>query len=183
MRLLFVARAAPHKGLADLLSALTSLARADWSLTIVGAIAGEDAPSLAAAAERFGPRLTVFGAKPLAEVAEIMRAHDALVVPSRYENFCNAALEGLACGLPVIGVSVGGIRDMVKHRSNGVLFPPRNPAALAAALSWALDHPAKMRRMRAGARSSARHYSWRAITDLTHDALLSTLWRRQRGDP
>jgi glycogen(starch) synthase len=183
MRLLFVARAAPHKGLADLLAALASLARSDWSLSVIGAIAKEDAPRLAVAAERFGPRLVTFGARPLAEVAAIMRAHDALVVPSRYENFCNAALEGLACGLPVLGVSVGGIRDMVCHESNGFLFPPRDPPALVRAITWALDHPAEMQRMKASARKSAGLYSWRAITDLTHDALLSTLRQRQRGDP
>jgi glycosyltransferase involved in cell wall biosynthesis len=183
MRLLFVARSAPHKGLSDLVEALRSLSRADWQLTIVGAVAEEDARAVAEAARDFGPRIASVGPQALNQIAAIMRQHDVLIVPSRYENFCNVALEGLACGLPVIGVAVGGVRDMVSQEVNGLLFRPRDIGAMASTISWALDHPVEIRAMSFAARQTAKRYGWPLITDLTHEALLSVLWARNRGDP
>jgi glycosyltransferase involved in cell wall biosynthesis len=183
MRLLFVARAAPHKGLSDLLSALRPLKAKEWSLTIVGAIADDDRPKLNSAQAEFGARLSALGARPLQDVSAIMRDHDALVIPSRYENFCNVALEGLACGLPVIGVDLGGIRDMVRDGENGVLFAPRSIPAITAAIERMIAVQPELETMREAARRTARLYSWPLITDLTHEALLSVLWARDRGNP
>lgn len=183
MRFLFVARAAPHKGLTDLLSALRLLRRSDWSLTIVGEVAEDDRSTLAATGNDIGPRLVALGARPLAKVASIMRAHDALIIPSRYENFCNVALEGLACGLPVIGVALGGVRDLVRDWDNGLLFAPRDVAAMTAAIARMLDRPEKLEAMRKAARRTAERYGWPSIADLTSDALLSVLWQRDRGNP
>jgi glycosyltransferase involved in cell wall biosynthesis len=183
MRLLFVARAAPHKGLADLLTAIRSLKRTDWKLTIVGAVANQDRPALLDALRELAPRLVATGAQPLDQIPSIMRRHDVLIVPSRYENFCNAALEGLACGLPVLGVAAGGIKDMVTHGVNGLLFPAQDWSALASAISWALDQPAQIRSMGVAARATAKEYSWAFIAELTNDALLSVLWSREHGEP
>ena len=183
MRLLFVARAAPHKGLSDLLFALKALRAKEWSLTIVGAVAEEDRSKLISAQAEFGDRLSALGARSLQEVSAIMREHDALVIPSRYENFCNVALEGLACGLPVIGVDLGGIRDMVRDGENGVLFAPRSIRAITAAIDRMIAAEPKLETMREAARRTARPYSWPLITDLTHEALLSVLWARDRGNP
>jgi len=182
-RLLYVARSAPHKGLSDLLSVLPSLQRTDWRLTIVGAVADGDADAVRDTKLRFDHHISALGALPLPRVAAIMRRHDALIVPSRYENFCNVALEALACGLPVIGVAVGGVRDMVTHGVNGLLFAPRDASALSAAITWALEHPEQLAAMRPSARQVARRYAWPLVTDITEELLLAVLRARERGDP
>ncbi|MFL6260993.1 MAG: glycosyltransferase family 4 protein [Thermoanaerobaculia bacterium] len=183
IRFLYVARSAPHKGLSDLLLVLQRLQRTDWRLTVVGAVAEVDVDVVRDVKLRFGRRITALGAQPLKRVADIMRRHDALIVPSRYENFCNVALEALACGLPVIGVAMGGIRDMVTHGTNGLLFEPRSATALAAAITWALDHQEQLALMRPAARRVAKRYSWPVVAEITSELFLAILRARGRGDP
>jgi glycosyltransferase involved in cell wall biosynthesis len=62
-----------------------------------------------------------------------MRRADFLVLPSLWENAPLAAIEALACGLPVVGSRVGGIPEIVGERA-GLLVPPGDPDALAAAI-------------------------------------------------
>lgn len=183
MKFVFVARAAPHKGLSDLLEASGSLRCGDWTLTVAGELAGPDRLAVEAADDNVRDRLTLLGPRPLSQIGAILRKHDALVVPSRYENFCNAALEGLACGLPVIGAALGGLRDMIVSGRNGLLFRPREIPALAAALAWAIDNQAAIRAMRAEARATAERYSWPVVAELTGDLFTATSRARERGDP
>ncbi|MEM3073772.1 MAG: glycogen/starch synthase [Nitrososphaerales archaeon] len=62
---------------------------------------------------------------------------DAYTLPSRWEPFGIAALEAMACGTPVVGSNVGGLRETVldinehREKSTGMLVPPESPEALA----------------------------------------------------
>jgi glycosyltransferase involved in cell wall biosynthesis len=67
------------------------------------------------------------------EVAESMRQARFLVLPSLWENAPLAAIEALACGLPIVASRVGGIPEIVSERT-GLLVTPGDPQALAAAI-------------------------------------------------
>jgi glycosyltransferase involved in cell wall biosynthesis len=63
-------------------------------------------------------------------------AADYFVLPSASgEGLPLVLLEAMACGLPVIATAVGGTPEIIQHMKNGVLVPPRNPEAIAEALS------------------------------------------------
>jgi len=63
-------------------------------------------------------------------------AADYFVIPSASgEGLPLVLLEAMACGLPVIATTVGGTPEIIKHMKNGVLVPPRNPEAMAEAIS------------------------------------------------
>jgi len=92
-----------------------------------------------------------------ADVPDWLRAADVVVVPSRREPLGLAAVEALACATPVIASNVGGLREVVRDGENGLLVPPEDPDALAAALGRLLDPELRARLGDAGPASVADH--------------------------
>lgn len=68
------------------------------------------------------------------DVPRILRALDAFVLSSKEEGFGGAALEAMACRLPVVSTDAGGMSDTVVHEKTGLLVPIRTPHALADAI-------------------------------------------------
>jgi D-inositol-3-phosphate glycosyltransferase len=105
-------------------------------------------------------------------------AADVFVTTPWYEPFGITPLEAMACGTPVIGSDVGGIKYSVRNRYTGFLVPPRDSDALAGRLALLLERPDLRRRM--GQRSLERvrrNFTWRAVAKLISNAyheILST---------
>jgi glycosyltransferase involved in cell wall biosynthesis len=76
-------------------------------------------------------------------VRSLLWAADVLAMPSRQEAMPMAALEALACGVPVVGSRVGGIPEIVRDGENGILVPAEDAGALARALDGLLSDPAR----------------------------------------
>jgi glycosyltransferase involved in cell wall biosynthesis len=64
-----------------------------------------------------------------------------LLMPSLFENAPYVLLEAMAAGLPVIGADAGGIREIVRHRENGLLFSLDNPSTLVACITEFVNNP------------------------------------------
>jgi glycosyltransferase involved in cell wall biosynthesis len=103
------------------------------------------------------------------DVARWLAVADVIVMPSRRESFGRVTLETMAAGRPLVASRVGGLTDAVADRETGLLVPPENPAALAAALRSILIDPAGARRMGEAAR---RRYE--ACYTIDH---MATSWR------
>jgi glycosyltransferase involved in cell wall biosynthesis len=164
-RLIFVGNLEPteHKGFPTLLDALHTLAqrRGDWHLDVVG-----EGPSRAeyeekVAASAIAGSVTFHGAVPKTRVAEMMRASDIFVMPSRFENLPCVIIEAMASGLPVVSTTVGGIPEMVTE-ADGILVGPGDAPALAEALDRVLSKPEVFERSAIAARAAAR-YSLEAV--------------------
>lgn len=85
------------------------------------------------------------------DVPDLLGAMDISVLPSHEEGFSNTILESMAAGKPVVATSVGGNPEAVEDGVTGFLVPPRDPAALAAAVLELLRNPGRAREMgRAG---------------------------------
>lgn len=80
-------------------------------------------------------------------------AASVYVQPSRRETLGLAALEAMAIGLPVVASAVGGLTEVVEDGVTGVLVPPEDPEALAAAVAGLLRDPGRARRMGAAGRA------------------------------
>lgn len=135
LRLVAVGRLAPEKGFDVLLGAMGRLVAGgtDVHLEVVGA--GPQQEHLARLALPLGARVRWLGPLPRQELDARLAAAHALVAPSRREGLGLVALEALAQGRPVVASRVGGLPEAVVDGEDGLLVPPGDPAALAAALA------------------------------------------------
>lgn len=99
----------------------------------------------ALAARDFGGSVELKGT--VDNVWPILGRSDVFVLPSRNETLGMAALEAMAASLPVVATAVGGIPEVVEHGHNGLLVPPRDAEALAAAMATLAASPEMRRRM------------------------------------
>ncbi|MFJ8436985.1 glycosyltransferase [Kitasatospora sp. NPDC094019] len=150
---LFVGRLEARKGWEDLVPAFALVRQAVPAAVLV--VVGGEAPGrrtgpgpLAALIENHGltEGVDLRGPVPHAATARYYSAADVTAVPSHYEPFGLVAVESMACGTPVVATRVGGLRWSVADPRVGVLVPPRNPAALAAALIEVLTSAPAARR-------------------------------------
>jgi N-acetyl-alpha-D-glucosaminyl L-malate synthase BshA len=86
---------------------------------------------------------------------DVLRASDLFVLPSEMESFGLAALEAMACGVPVVASNVGGLPEVVTDGEAGFLCPPGDVAAMAAAACRLLTDDALHRRFAVAARRRA----------------------------
>jgi glycosyltransferase involved in cell wall biosynthesis len=87
----------------------------------------------------------------------LMRQFDVFVLASRYEGGPYAPLEAMRVGTPVVVTDVIGSRDTVEHGRSGLVVPPDDPDALAAAVAKLLAQPALRRRLAEGGRDRLAH--------------------------
>jgi glycosyltransferase involved in cell wall biosynthesis len=168
-RLLCVGVLAPHKGQDLLVEALIATADLPWRCSLVGA--PDRAPDFVASlerritAERIADRVRIPGPRTGAALQREYHSADVLVVPSRTESYGMAVTEALAAGLPVIASDVGGLPEAVGRTADGVpglLVPPDDASALAAALTrWLTDAELRCRLRRAALRRRATLPDWR----------------------
>ncbi|MGB8324199.1 MAG: glycosyltransferase, partial [Candidatus Acidiferrum sp.] len=95
------------------------------------------------------------------EALAAMKKAAFLVVPSVwYEAFGLVVAEAFACGTPVLGASVGAIREMLDDHMTGLQFAPDDSEGLAIKVAWAWQHSAQLEAMgRAGRRVYEDRYS------------------------
>jgi len=188
--LLFVGRLQPLKGPDTAVRALAALDRhlpddgIPTRLLIVGGTSGNghgtvDPPALRRLAAELGvaDRVAVLAPRPHIELAPLYRAADAVLMPSRSESFGLVALEAQACGTPVVGADVGGLRAIL-GAGGGTVVDTHEPDAYArAAAPYLLDASLRHRASQAAVRSAQR-YSWRLTTEQTLAVYRSVLAQR-----
>jgi glycosyltransferase involved in cell wall biosynthesis len=142
---------ASYRLLAAALAMLTDL---DWSLDIAGD--GEARGEVIAALAPFGSRVRWHGALDESAVPPALAASDLFVWPAVNEAFGMALLEAQASGLPAVAGASGGVCGIVADRETGLLVPPGDPVAFAAALRRLIGDPDERAAMGATARARVR---------------------------
>lgn len=154
----------PRKGYDVLIAAVAEVADLDWRLVIVGPRDRDRATAERIAAQisalGLGARVTLAGEVPRDRLAALYAAADLFVLASRFEGYGMAFTEAISYGLPVIGTTAGAIPEAVPEGA-GLLVPPDDVAALAAALRTLIGDRRKRERLAAAARTAARQLpSW-----------------------
>jgi glycosyltransferase involved in cell wall biosynthesis len=97
------------------------------------------------------------------DVDSLLAASDVAVISSDFEGTPLFALESMSAGTPLVGTAVGGVPDLVGDA--GVLVPPRDPAALAAAIERLLGDADERSRLAAAARERVRPHAIEAVAE------------------
>ena len=159
---LFAGRLTAQKDLGTLLEAVARDGDAP-SVVIVGD--GPEREPLAVRARELdlGERVAFWGPRPRGEVLELMRAAEATVLPSAWENFPHSVVESLAVGTPVVASRTGGVAEVVTDGHNGLLLDPSDPDALSGALRRVVREPELVERLRGSAPGSVDHLAAAAL--------------------
>ena len=159
-RLLCVGSITPTKGQDLLVEALARVADLDWTCLLVGPLVRDPAHVAAVRAlalrHGLGERVRLTGPRTGPALDATYAAADLLVLPSRAETYGMVLTEALARGIPVVAAAVDGVPETLGRAPDGgvpgVLVPPADAAALAAALRRWLGDP----ELRGEARRAAR---------------------------
>ncbi len=154
------------KGHADLLAAMARIVakRPRARLLVVGDGVLRPELETRSRALGLGDRVAFTGARE--DVATVLAALDVVVVPSHTEGLSNSLLEAMAMARPVVATAVGGNPDAVEAGVSGLLVPPRDPEALAAAVLHLLERPDEARRLGEAARR-------RVLADFSVDRMVA----------
>jgi len=119
---------------------------------------GEDMAEVKATARQVGVAVDIRLWGLRRDVAPILARADLLLVTSLAESFCLAALEAMACGVPVLATRVGGLPEVVADGKTGFLFTVGDDAAAVNFAVSLLSDPARQRAMAASAADHARQF-------------------------
>jgi UDP-glucose:(heptosyl)LPS alpha-1,3-glucosyltransferase len=169
----FVGGGFERKGLFRLIEAFARSGRQDAHVLVVGRDKGQARAQRLATSRGVAARVHFAGAQ--LDVQPWYAAADCFVLPTLYDPFPNAALEAMACGLPVIVTLQSGTAELIREGVNGMVCDAFDEASLADFL-LRLD-PARAREMGAQARETAAQFGLEAMAqklvalyrDLTRD--------------
>jgi glycosyltransferase involved in cell wall biosynthesis len=159
LELLFVSNMLPEKGWMDILRAVPLVRREGHRVRIRFAgrwVRAEDEKRFAqVVAENALDECVehLGGVTDVREIRRLYQSSDALLLPTYHptEGMPLAILEAFAWGMPVVGTRQGGLADLIEEEGNGIVVPPRDPAAIARAIN-ALTDRARLLRLSDGAR-------------------------------
>jgi glycosyltransferase involved in cell wall biosynthesis len=164
VKIISVTRLLERKGLHHLMEAIAKPTALNVQLDIVGTGSYEQQLRDKCRALGLKNRIRFKGFVRREALPALYRNADLFVLPSQTESFGLVFAEAMACGLPILATSVGGIPELVRDGVDGYLVKPAHPGELRKLLKFFISHPYAGLKMGEAARLRIEeHYSWRSI--------------------
>jgi len=166
--ILTLARLAPNKGHRYLVEAMPQVLHMHPNIHFLFAGEHDQAEPVIAQINALGLGSHVHLLGFRSDTQQLLAASDFFALPSLAEGFSLALVEALAAGLPTVATNVGGASEVIQSGQGGILVPPADSAALAAALKHLLSlNEAEIQRQRQAARQAAQPFSTQAMAEKT----------------
>jgi phosphatidyl-myo-inositol alpha-mannosyltransferase len=163
-KILWVNRLDPQKGFEIMLRAFEQIASEVGEVHLLVAGDGRDRVLLRSLPGDIRSRILRLGTVAHEALPRYHAAADVFVSPATgQESFGIVLVEAMAAGVPVVASDIAGYREVVRDGIDGLLVPPGDPNALAAAIRRVLSEPELAATLRAAGRSRAEDFSWRAV--------------------
>ena len=186
LRIICLGSLSPGKGVDVLLDALSLVPREAVHLQIVGPESAAPGFARRMRGKAAALQLPVEFCGPLDDrpLEHSLRNAQVMVLPSYYEGFGIAYLEGMAHGLPALGTRAGAIPDLVSEGVNGYLVEPGDAAALADRIMTLTTDRGLLARLGGAALAAFREFpTWDESTERMRDFLLGVASARESGRP
>lgn len=155
VKLIYVGRLAPEKGVGILIDSLILLQKegVQFELTLVGD--GPERPALEQLVRQHGLQASILfhGFANQVVVREKLLQSDLFVLPSFAEGVPVSFMEAMASGIPVVGTNVGGVSELIEHGVTGLIVPPADAVALKNAILRCIEDTELRMRMREAGRA------------------------------
>lgn len=155
LRLIFVGRVSPMKGVQYLLEAVSSFPESAVTCALVGAFDNRDGIF-----DAYLERFDFIGHVSRDRVIQTCLESDVFVFPSLGEGMSLACLEAMSCGLPLICSQNSGVDDLIQNGYDGFVIPVGSIDALRAKIEWFIHHRESIAEMGRNAQRTASRYSW-----------------------
>ncbi len=162
----------PLYGLDTAIRALALLRRSHPQATLTLAGSGPQGAELQALAHGLGlgDAVRFPGRIAHADMPALYAGADLALNPSTVDNMPNSVLEAYASGVPLVSTRVGGVPDIVEDGVTGLLVPPGDAQAMAAALARLLEDPALAVSLAAAGRAQVAAYAWPRVREQWREA-------------
>lgn len=188
--ILQLGRMVPRKGVDNVIQSLRYLESLNTRLLVVGGESDAPDPILCpeigrlrrlAIQEGVSSQVSFVGRKDSKALKYYYSAADIFITTPWYEPFGITPIESMACGTPVIGADVGGIKYSVKNGETGYLIPPKDPMALAAKIDHLLGNPSLIKKMQLNSIKRVHsHFTWAKIAEMVVAIYENVLARNSR---
>jgi phosphatidyl-myo-inositol alpha-mannosyltransferase len=176
-KILWVNRLDPQKGFEIMLRAFEQIASEVGEVHLLVAGDGRDRVLLRSLPGNLRSRILRLGTVPHEALPRYHAAADVFVSPATgQESFGIVLVEAMAAGVPVVASDIEGYREVVRDGVDGLLVPPNDPTALAAAIRRVLFEPELAAALKAAGRSRAQAFTWQAVApriEAVYDRVLS----------
>ncbi len=179
---LFFGHIAPHKGLTDALEALAAIPDSGGAVPVGLLVAGDPGGWSMEPYSQLIDRLQLaervdlrIGHIPFDDVQLYVKAADAMLLPYRESSTSGVAHVALGFAKPVVATDVGGMADTIEDGKTGLLTPPGDVEALAAAMRVLARDEECRRSLARGWEKTHERFSWDRIAGLTKDVYAS-IW-------
>ena len=182
LRLLYVGNVIPRKGLLLVLKALSGIPPDSWILKVVGSLESDRSYTKMVIRQitesGLGGCVELCGSLINTDLIEALKASQVLVLPSYYEGYGIAFLEGMAFGMPAIATSQGAAGEIITNGQNGVLITPGSIGELREGLQKLILDRGLLLRMSLAARERYQAQpTWEQTGHSIREFLTSVKWK------